>query len=342
MQKALLVGLTSVDSTRYGGWTGTNGCGGCELDVDNVGGIVTGLKFETSILKTKQATSGNILAGLRQAAESLKAGDIFVFYYSGHGGQQPDANGDETDGQDETLVAYDRQIIDDELNAIWPTFKSGVRILMLSDSCNSGTNYRNRFDILSGSSIQPIPDLKTASLMQAQMIHMGGCRDGDTSSGYSTGGEFTTALCKTWNKGAFSGNYRAFYQQILTLITSGQQPQFNEYGPVTDTFRNQKPFETSDRCWEPMGPGPFEGLRGTSDVMGFRTGPDEKEVVLNLTLRGSNEEALAKCIGNLGPWVLSEIARSNSREPRPCTFSGSVSTGSGGGWSGGGSVHCNF
>jgi len=40
---------------------------------------------------------------------------------------------------DETWVLYDRQLVDDELYKIWSKFKPGVRILVLSDSCHSGT-----------------------------------------------------------------------------------------------------------------------------------------------------------------------------------------------------------
>jgi len=52
----------------------------------------------------------------------------------------PDRNGeDEEDRSDETWVAYDRQIVDDELYALWGKFAAGVRIFVLSDSCHSGT-----------------------------------------------------------------------------------------------------------------------------------------------------------------------------------------------------------
>lgn len=137
---AVLAGLTRVDAAAYGGWTGENGCWGCELDVDNIDRILKSQDYTTMILKTEQASRSAVLKALRGAADQLKSGDTFVFYYSGHGGQMPDANGDESDGQDETLVAYDGQIVDDQLNDIWLRFRRGVRIVMISDSCNSGTN----------------------------------------------------------------------------------------------------------------------------------------------------------------------------------------------------------
>lgn len=71
--------------------------------------------FSSSKLLTKNATRDAVLSGISNAAQALKSGDIFLHSYSGHGGQIPDLNGDEPDGQDETWCMYDGQLIDDEL-----------------------------------------------------------------------------------------------------------------------------------------------------------------------------------------------------------------------------------
>ena len=47
--KALLVGLKSVDPGSYGGWDGVNGCWGCELDVDNIEGVLAPLNYDIDI-----------------------------------------------------------------------------------------------------------------------------------------------------------------------------------------------------------------------------------------------------------------------------------------------------
>jgi len=238
---AILVGLRQVSTAAYGGWDGRNGCEGCELDVDNMGKILTPLGYEIHLLKTANATKTNILTQLEFAAQALTAGDKLVFYFAGHGGQQPDQNGDELDAHDETLLAYDGEILDDQLNVIWPKFQAGVRIVMLSDSCNSGTNYRALRTVAALSPILPV-DRDTTEAMVAQMIHMGGCRDGFTSSGYVAGGAFTMALATIWNGGAFAGTYAALHQALVAAVTSGQSPQYNEYGPVTEEFRNERAF----------------------------------------------------------------------------------------------------
>jgi hypothetical protein len=244
---AVLVGLRKVDPAKYQGWDGTNGCWGCELDVDNIERILQPFGYKVTILKTEKATKRNVMKALK-AASQLTMGDIFVFYYSGHGGQQPDQTGpkkDELDGKDETLVLYDGELRDDSLNDVWMTLKPGVRVVMLSDSCNSGTNYKAPgVNLTAPTPIAPM-DAKAALQMKGQLIHMGGCRDSKTSQGYASGGLFTMALCNAWQGGNFKGSYKSLYDTIYKVVTSkhpDQKPAFNEYGPVTQEFRRQKPF----------------------------------------------------------------------------------------------------
>jgi hypothetical protein len=226
---ALLVGLKGVDPTCYDGWDGTGGCWGCELDVDNMARILEPQGYQIQTLKTEEATREAILSSLHSAAENRVAGDIFVFYYSGHGGQQPDRN--------ETLVAYCEQIIDDEIHEAFTKFESGVHIIMLSDSCNSGTNYRGRMTVpvTEEAIFRPVArKAQKAVDMKAQLIHLGGCRDGFGSAGYQKGGAFTMALCDAWGDGAFQGTLDDLHSTICELIES--------YGPVSDAFRNRRAF----------------------------------------------------------------------------------------------------
>lgn len=112
--------------------------------------IATGLGYEPTILLTSEATSAAVIDAMSAAAGRLAEGDTFWVTYSGHGGQVRDTNGDEAerdhgefgetaDTTDETWCLYDRQLIDDELWALWARFPAGGRILVLSDSCHSGT-----------------------------------------------------------------------------------------------------------------------------------------------------------------------------------------------------------
>lgn len=134
---ALAIGLNLVDPRHYGGWSGP--LNACEYDAEDMSAIGDSQGFECTVLKTRDATRDAVIREISNAAEQLKAGDIFMLSYSGHGGQVQDRNGDEWDNADETWCLYDGQMLDDELAHLWTKFAPGVRILMFSDSCHSGT-----------------------------------------------------------------------------------------------------------------------------------------------------------------------------------------------------------
>jgi hypothetical protein len=138
------VGLNQVDPSHYQGWDGK--LVACEFDANDMAKLAEGKGFKTTTLLTREAKADALLGEVGKAAEALDDGDILVCTYSGHGGQVPDANGDEDDRMDETWVLYDRQIVDDELYAQWAKFKPGVRVAIFSDSCHSGTVARGVVD----------------------------------------------------------------------------------------------------------------------------------------------------------------------------------------------------
>ncbi|QYZ68156.1 caspase family protein [Neotabrizicola shimadae] len=97
------------------------------------------------------------LAGIRAAladvAARAVAGDTVVFYFSGHGTQAPDGNGDEGGGADEVLLPVDalgwdgtglrNVLVDDELGAWAQTLLArGVKVVGLIDACHSDTGFR--------------------------------------------------------------------------------------------------------------------------------------------------------------------------------------------------------
>ena len=134
---SLHLGLNGVSAAAYGGWDGP--LAACEFDANDMAAIARSKGMKPTVLLTKKATRAHMLAGMRSAAKALKAGDFFLLTYSGHGGQVPDVNGDEPDGKDETWCLYDGQLLDDELYFELGRFAAGVRILVLSDSCHSGS-----------------------------------------------------------------------------------------------------------------------------------------------------------------------------------------------------------
>ena len=134
---ALHIGLNLVSAAAYGGWEGP--LAACEFDANDMAAVAKSKGIKATVLLTKKATRANLLAAMRSAAKACRSGDLFLLTYSGHGGQMPDTSGEEDDKKDETWCLYDGQLLDDELYFELSRFKAGVRVLVLSDSCHSGT-----------------------------------------------------------------------------------------------------------------------------------------------------------------------------------------------------------
>jgi len=100
--------------------------------------------YAAKSLHDKQATSGTVKKILADYAKKVKPGDILLLTYAGHGGEMQNDKGGGFDNErnDQTWCLYDRQLLDDELYELMEAFKEGTRILVVSDSCHSGTVVR--------------------------------------------------------------------------------------------------------------------------------------------------------------------------------------------------------
>ncbi|MDD4190117.1 MAG: caspase family protein [Mangrovibacterium sp.] len=262
---SLHIGLNVVDPGHYHGWDGQ--LNACENDASDMERIAAAQEFETSLLLRDHATRENVKNAISQAADSLKPGDIFYISYSGHGGQLPDLNGDEPDGQDETWCLFDGELLDDELNELWMGFPKGVRILVTSDSCHSGTIVKeatNNMVVFSDFTPRFMDSQHALSTycsnrefydhllqkqkkvsatdIRASMILISGCQDNQYSYDGTFNGAFTGALKRVWNGGQFNRNYRVFHKQIQSLLPAYQSPNYLTYGCPDPDFENQKPF----------------------------------------------------------------------------------------------------
>ena len=161
---SLHLGLNAVDPGEYSGWSGP--LAACEFDARDMAALAKSQSMTPKVLLTAAATRAKTLAAIRAAAAKLKAGDLFFLTYSGHGGQVPDVSADEPDQQDETWCLFDGQLIDDELYLELSRFAKGVRVLVLSDSCHSGTVTRARVPAAAPGSPQPraMPPAKAAEV----------------------------------------------------------------------------------------------------------------------------------------------------------------------------------
>jgi hypothetical protein len=265
---ALHIGLNSVDPRQYEGWSGP--LTACEADANDMADLAQSQGFVAAKLLTKKATRDAVQRGIGDAAKHLKSGDIFFLTYSGHGGQAPDLNGDEPDGKDETWCLYDGELIDDELYSSWGAFAAGVRIILLSDSCHSGSVSKAvHYAVKSRSGPVPVyrvmpdevalrvyqnnkkfydPILKRRDLakalgaVKASVLLISGCQDNQLSQDGTFNGLFTGTLKTVWNGGTFTGSYRRFHTAIGRKMPPDQTPKLSMVGTANAAFFEQKPF----------------------------------------------------------------------------------------------------
>jgi hypothetical protein len=106
------------------------------------------MNFDTvTTLTDKQATTMNIKIELTKLISEAHPNDTIVFTYSGHGSQVPDKDADEIDKLDEILCPTDlnwtqNMIVDDYLYNLFLKVPDDVQLLVLSDSCHSGSLLR--------------------------------------------------------------------------------------------------------------------------------------------------------------------------------------------------------
>jgi metacaspase-1 len=132
MKKAICVGINNYPGTA-------NDLLGCVNDANDWCSLLNDYGFETSLLLDAQATRQNIKTALGNLVLSAGQGDVVVFTYSGHGTQTLDLSGDEGDTYDEAIYVYDGMIVDDELRAIIGKLDPQATLVVISDSCFSGS-----------------------------------------------------------------------------------------------------------------------------------------------------------------------------------------------------------
>ncbi len=89
------------------------------------------------LLINETATKANIRDAIQWMANKSSAEDTCLFYFSGHGNSIIDYSDDEADGLDESLTAFDDNIIDDELEA-WMGEVKAQKVVAILEACHSG------------------------------------------------------------------------------------------------------------------------------------------------------------------------------------------------------------
>lgn len=126
---------------------------GCINDIEKISRLlVKNFAFETANihkLTDDRVTKANIKKEWRWLLEGAKSGDRLVFHFSGHGSYVPDDENEEGDGYDEITCFYDMDFYnsetffrDDEWDKAIQQVPSGVQLIVIMDTCHSGTGTR--------------------------------------------------------------------------------------------------------------------------------------------------------------------------------------------------------
>lgn len=260
--KALCIGINDYPGTA-------NDLSGCVNDAQDWAAELRDRGFSVNLLLDAQAKRAAMIESIAELITSAVKGDSLVITYSGHGTWVPDSTGDEPDGRDEALCPYDLAtrgaLLDDDIHTLFSQRAAGVRIVLLSDSCHSGSVTRGteedldpgvpRIRFMPPEAWMPKDQLPPAQLRAVQPragftraggdLLLAGCQDTeysyDTSFRGRANGAFTYYALKTLRE-ARPKNYDAWFKAIRTCLPSTRLPQSPQiYG--TRTARLFKIFQ---------------------------------------------------------------------------------------------------
>ncbi len=271
------IGLNHVDPAHY---LSPRQLRGCVNDAQAMAELAQAAGFTPTVLLDEQATSAAVTDELQAAAKQLAEGDILLLTYSGHGSFIRDSNQDENDGRDETWCLFDRQMPDDEIYGLWADFAPGVRIMVLSDSCHSGSvakfaRDRAAVQARMGNGATPagtgeeIPQIRAITAgealqifqqneqvyidvqdrfpqgravdVKASVLLISACQDWEVALD-GPNGVFTAALLRVWSNGAFAGTYLDLHSEIFDRTALVQRPNYYKAGMPAPAFETQRAF----------------------------------------------------------------------------------------------------
>jgi uncharacterized caspase-like protein len=248
---ALCIGINDYPGTQ-------NDLSGCVNDATDWYQELEKRGFKVSSLLNSKATKSNVVEAMTKIVADTGSKDISVITYSGHGTWVPDDEGDEADGRDEALCPYDitkgKVLDDDEIFDIFSQRNRGARIVMISDSCHSGSVAKMSLEmpnivkkpaqIRKVRFLNPSYYLKNDRAIQAAkrventkakgpirdaVVLLAACKDDeysyDAEFNGRPNGAFTYAALNTLRSLSADADYLAWYKEIRKCLPNVQYPQ---------------------------------------------------------------------------------------------------------------------
>ena len=245
-KRALCIGINDYPGTD-------SDLSGCVNDAKDWATALTERGFAVTSLLDRAATKAAMVQAIDTLVSGATKGDTVVLTYSGHGTWVPDADGDEPDGRDEALCPWDihdgQVLLDDEVHELFTHRAAGVRILLISDSCHSGSVTRgDESDLDAGMPrarfLPPAAWMKADALPRDTVrparlsggftraggdLLLAGCQDTqfswDTSFNGRPNGAFTYYALKTLKTLPTTASYENWFKEIRNYLPSTRLPQ---------------------------------------------------------------------------------------------------------------------
>jgi len=245
-KSALCIGINDYPGTE-------SDLSGCVNDAHDWASTLDARGFTVRRMFDGEATKAAMVQAMGDLISAARNGDSVVITYSGHGTWMPDTSGDEADGRDEGLCPHDigegHVLLDDELTEMFRLREAGARILLIADSCHSGSVTRG-----DDSDLDPgmprarflppavwMEDVRTADGAALQGRGFGsfsrlggdlllaGCQDSefswDTRFGGRPNGAFTYYALKTLGQMGPDSTYQDWFRAIGNHLPSTRLPQ---------------------------------------------------------------------------------------------------------------------
>lgn len=245
-KRALCIGINNYPGTD-------SDLSGCVNDALDWSATLQSRGFTVTTLLDEKATRSAMVNAISGLIRDARPGDTIIFTYSGHGTWVEDTNGDEPDGRDEALCPQDittaGPLLDDDIRVLFDQRGAGVRLLLISDSCHSGSVTRGDESDLDPGGPRPRylppaawmkPGTEPAAPRASAMNLIGGmrrtggdlllagCRDDeyswDTGFGGRPNGAFTYYALKTLKQDN-PETYDAWHAAIRRYLPSTRLPQ---------------------------------------------------------------------------------------------------------------------
>lgn len=277
-------GLQKLDRYEYENWPELPAA---RQDAIDLCAIARKQGFDATLCIDDEAKCADIRNAITRAENELDSGDVLLLTFAGHGRrshtfqrtrkfpEKPPGCGNppaESEGWDSSLCFYDGRIIDNEFYSFWCRLKKGVRVVMIIDSCESGSMFgllpfsndtgarlasirsvdpsmaRTETDVITvWPEIDVKPELELHMIPPTVLI-MSASKDSSIERNGKTNGAFTGGFLSAWRSKENGDTYTSFFQKVcrearkeFALIA----PSFRVIGPsqaAMNGLAGQKPL----------------------------------------------------------------------------------------------------